>query len=155
MKTLEKKYFSLFKIDFTANKIFAVFLLIVLIGIYHHYKLFEHFVDAAQSAKDKAKEEAAAKAAKAKVDTESALKKKVIARKQEDAANPETKSSSKPLEVSDNKPLYVNDPGLFDESTLDKRTQSYIQKQVASMVPAMMETFEQLPPSLPYGYSKW
>ncbi len=145
MKTFEKKYFSLWNIDFTANKLFAVFLLIVLISIYYHYRLFEHFVDAATTA--------ATATAKDTEATKALLTKKVIARKQEDAARPENESSSKPLEVNDKSPLSVNDPGLFEESTLDKPTQSYIQKQVAAMVPAMMEPFDQM--SSCQSYSKW
>jgi hypothetical protein len=143
-----------------------VFLLIVLIGIYYHYRLFEHFVDDAatqsqsQATKDAAakakEEEEVAKIAKAKVETEAELKKKESAREQEDTEIAKKQTESKQLDTKDKNPLYVNDPGLFDESTLDKRTQSYIQKQVASMVPAMMEPFEQMrTPQSSLAYSKW
>ena len=117
--------------EFTVDKVLAIFLLIVLISIYYHYRLFEHFVDAAT--------------------TKAALTERESTRQQQDAANPETESSSKPLDTTDKKPLSVNDPGLFDASTLDKATQNYIQKQVASIVPAMMEPFDQIPTT----YSKW
>jgi len=100
------------------KKVACLGLIVVMIWIYNHFKLYEAFAEAAPTAPTAPN-----------TDTppiSTPVPDKVTS----------TKMNQSPLQAS-------SDVGLYNDNTapVDENTRLYIQKQIASMVPMIMDTF--------------